>query len=114
MGKMLRILQVDDCSPRSASCATGRRRICPAGSSNADHSSDAYGEPRTAPARRTVRRLGTAGGGNLLGKIRELKRQGLAILLAEQGVDFSLALADRVYVLEKAASVAAACRRTAR
>lgn len=38
---------------------------------------------------------------SLLGKIRELKRQGLTILLAEQGVDFSLALADRVYVLEK-------------
>jgi branched-chain amino acid transport system ATP-binding protein len=37
----------------------------------------------------------------LLGKVRELKRQGLTILLAEQGVDFSLALADRVYVLEK-------------
>jgi branched-chain amino acid transport system ATP-binding protein len=34
-------------------------------------------------------------------KIRELKTQGLTILLAEQGVDFSLALADRVYVLEK-------------
>jgi branched-chain amino acid transport system ATP-binding protein len=32
---------------------------------------------------------------------RELKAQGLTILLAEQGVDFSLALADRVYVLEK-------------
>jgi branched-chain amino acid transport system ATP-binding protein len=39
----------------------------------------------------------------LLVKIRELKRQGLTILLAEQGVDFSLALADRVYVLEKGA-----------
>lgn len=37
----------------------------------------------------------------LLGKIRALKAQGLTILLAEQGVDFSLALADRVYVLEK-------------
>lgn len=37
----------------------------------------------------------------LLEKIRELKAQGLTILLAEQGVDFSLALADRVYVLEK-------------
>jgi branched-chain amino acid transport system ATP-binding protein len=37
----------------------------------------------------------------LLGNIRELKSQGLTILLAEQGVDFSLALADRVYVLEK-------------
>jgi len=37
----------------------------------------------------------------LLAKIRELKAQGLTILLAEQGVDFSLALADRVYVLEK-------------
>jgi branched-chain amino acid transport system ATP-binding protein len=37
----------------------------------------------------------------LLEKTRELKGQGLTILLAEQGVDFSLALADRVYVLEK-------------
>ncbi len=37
----------------------------------------------------------------LLAKIGELKQQGLTILLAEQGVDFSLALADRVYVLEK-------------
>jgi branched-chain amino acid transport system ATP-binding protein len=37
----------------------------------------------------------------LLAKVRELKSQGLTILLAEQGVDFSLALADRVYVLEK-------------
>jgi len=37
----------------------------------------------------------------LLVKISELKGQGLTILLAEQGVDFSLALADRVYVLEK-------------
>ncbi len=34
-------------------------------------------------------------------KIGELKAQGLTILLAEQGVDFALALADRVYVLEK-------------
>jgi branched-chain amino acid transport system ATP-binding protein len=39
----------------------------------------------------------------LLNQIGELKRQGLTILLAEQGVDFSLALADRVYVLEKGA-----------
>lgn len=37
----------------------------------------------------------------LLANIRALKAQGLTILLAEQGVDFSLALADRVYVLEK-------------
>ena len=37
----------------------------------------------------------------LLAKVRELKAQGLTILLAEQGVDFSLAIADRVYVLEK-------------
>ncbi len=37
----------------------------------------------------------------LLANIRALKEQGLTILLAEQGVDFSLALADRVYVLEK-------------
>ncbi len=36
-------------------------------------------------------------------KISELKAQGLTILLAEQGVDFSLALADRVYLLEKGA-----------
>ena len=37
----------------------------------------------------------------LRAKIGELKAQGLTILLAEQGVDFSLSLADRVYVLEK-------------
>src|SRR4029434_6124161 len=40
---------------------------------------------------------------NLLEQIQRLKREGLTILLAEQGVDFSLALADRVYVLEKGA-----------
>jgi branched-chain amino acid transport system ATP-binding protein len=34
-------------------------------------------------------------------QIAHLKHEGLTILLAEQGVDFSLALADRVYVLEK-------------
>jgi branched-chain amino acid transport system ATP-binding protein len=34
-------------------------------------------------------------------KIAELKTQGLTILLAEQRVEFALALADRVYVLEK-------------
>jgi branched-chain amino acid transport system ATP-binding protein len=39
----------------------------------------------------------------LLERIGELKRQGLTIMLAEQGVVFSLALADRVYVLEKGA-----------
>lgn len=39
----------------------------------------------------------------LLAQIGELKAQGLTILLAEQGVEFSLALADRVYVLEKGA-----------
>jgi branched-chain amino acid transport system ATP-binding protein len=37
----------------------------------------------------------------LLTKIGELKARGLTILLAEQRVDFALALADRVYVLEK-------------
>jgi branched-chain amino acid transport system ATP-binding protein len=37
----------------------------------------------------------------LLHNISALKQQGVTILLAEQGVDFSLALADRVYVLEK-------------
>ena len=40
---------------------------------------------------------------NLLEQIGRLKREGLTILLAEQGVAFSLALADRVYVLEKGA-----------
>ena len=40
---------------------------------------------------------------NLLEQVGRLKREGLTILLAEQGVDFSLALADRVYVLEKGA-----------
>ncbi len=39
----------------------------------------------------------------LLENIRALKERGMTILLAEQGVDFSLALADRVYVLEKGA-----------
>ena len=34
-------------------------------------------------------------------QIARLKAEGLTILLAEQNVDFSLALADRVYVLEK-------------
>jgi branched-chain amino acid transport system ATP-binding protein len=37
----------------------------------------------------------------LLERVTELKRQGLTILLAEQGIEFSLALADRVYILEK-------------
>jgi branched-chain amino acid transport system ATP-binding protein len=40
---------------------------------------------------------------NLLAQVRRLKGEGLTILLAEQGVDFSLSLADRVYVLEKGA-----------
>ncbi len=39
--------------------------------------------------------------GLLREKIAELKAEGLTILLAEQGVEFSLALADRVYVLQK-------------
>jgi branched-chain amino acid transport system ATP-binding protein len=39
----------------------------------------------------------------LLDRIGALKRQGLTIVLAEQSVDFSLALADRVYILEKGA-----------
>ena len=34
-------------------------------------------------------------------QIGRLKREGLSILLAEQNVEFSLDLADRVYVLEK-------------
>ena len=38
---------------------------------------------------------------NLREQIARLKREGLTLLLAEQGVEFSLALADRVYVLEK-------------
>jgi branched-chain amino acid transport system ATP-binding protein len=40
---------------------------------------------------------------NLLQQVGLLKREGLTILLAEQGVTFSLTLADRVYVLEKGA-----------
>ena len=40
---------------------------------------------------------------NMLEQVGRLKREGLTILLAEQGVDFSLSLADRVYVLEKGA-----------
>ena len=40
---------------------------------------------------------------NLLENVGRLKREGLTIVLAEQGVEFSLALADRVYVLEKGA-----------
>jgi branched-chain amino acid transport system ATP-binding protein len=38
---------------------------------------------------------------HLLEQVRRLRDEGLTILLAEQGVNFSLALADRVYVLEK-------------
>ena len=38
---------------------------------------------------------------SLLEQVRRLKDDGLTILLAEQGVAFSLALADHVYVLEK-------------
>jgi branched-chain amino acid transport system ATP-binding protein len=38
---------------------------------------------------------------HLLEQITRLKRDGLTILLAEQNVEFSLALAERVYVLEK-------------
>jgi branched-chain amino acid transport system ATP-binding protein len=40
---------------------------------------------------------------NLLQQVGNLKREGLTVLLAEQGVEFSLALADRVYVIEKGA-----------
>lgn len=40
---------------------------------------------------------------HLLKQVLELKKSGLTIMLAEQGVEFSLALADRVYVLEKGA-----------
>jgi branched-chain amino acid transport system ATP-binding protein len=38
---------------------------------------------------------------NLLAQVSGLKHEGLTILLAEQNVEFSLALADRVYLLEK-------------
>lgn len=38
-------------------------------------------------------------------KIRELKHGGLSIMLAEQNLDFALALSDQVYVLEKGAVV---------
>jgi branched-chain amino acid transport system ATP-binding protein len=39
--------------------------------------------------------------GHLHEQILRLKREGLTILLAEQNVDFSLSLADRVYILQK-------------
>jgi len=39
----------------------------------------------------------------LLQQVLKLKRQGLTILVAEQATDFCLALADRVYVLQKGA-----------
>ena len=42
---------------------------------------------------------------SLLTQVQQLKSEGLTILLAEQGVAFSLALADRVYVLEKGSVV---------
>jgi branched-chain amino acid transport system ATP-binding protein len=38
---------------------------------------------------------------HLLEQVLQLKKNGLTIMLAEQGVEFSLTLADRVYVLEK-------------
>lgn len=38
---------------------------------------------------------------HLLEQVRRLKQEGVTILLAEQGIEFSLALADYVYVLEK-------------
>jgi branched-chain amino acid transport system ATP-binding protein len=38
---------------------------------------------------------------HLLKQVLLLKKNGLTIMLAEQNVEFSLALADRVYVLEK-------------
>ena len=40
---------------------------------------------------------------HLAAQIAALKRDGLTILLAEQNVEFCLALADRVYVVEKGA-----------
>ena len=42
---------------------------------------------------------------SLLEQVRRLKQQGLTILLAEKGVEFSLSLDDLVYVLEKGAVV---------
>jgi branched-chain amino acid transport system ATP-binding protein len=38
---------------------------------------------------------------NMIEKIRELKEAGLSIVLAEQSLDFVLALSDRCYILEK-------------
>jgi len=37
----------------------------------------------------------------LLDHIRELKKEGMTILLSEQNTDFSLKVSDRVYILEK-------------
>ena len=41
----------------------------------------------------------------LLERVQRLRDEGMTILLAEQGVTFSLALADAVYVLEKGAVI---------
>ena len=41
--------------------------------------------------------------GDHMRQIARLKSEGLTILLAEQNTEFSLALADPVYVLEKGA-----------
>ena len=51
---------------------------------------------------------------HLLEQVGALKKRGLTILLAEQAVDFTLALADRVYVLEKGAVVHAGSARELR
>ena len=59
------------------------------------------GQSRAAVAGRTLGRIGAAGRRDAARQDRRTQAQGLTILLAEQGVDFSLALADRVYVLEK-------------
>jgi branched-chain amino acid transport system ATP-binding protein len=39
--------------------------------------------------------------GGMAGAIREMKRQGLGVLLAEQNLRFARAVSDRAYIIEK-------------
>ena len=59
------------------------------------------GNPRAAAARRAVGGAGAAGRRDAARAVGELKAAGLTILLAEQNCSSLMALADRVYILEK-------------
>ena len=92
-------------SPSWPSCATGRAVSSPGGEQQmltiartlmGNPELLLLDEPSEGLAPLVVEHLGE--------QIGRLKRDGLTILLAEQNVDFSLELADRVYVLEKGPS----------